>query len=59
MKLRHHTDWEVLPPLTDEEIGELDTKEITPLVDDDAALDNDMTEYAAFLKRLLEETGNE
>jgi hypothetical protein len=69
MKLRNHTDhaasvehatatFTVQPPLTEDEIGALDTQEIEIVTDDTAPLDADMTAYAAFLTRLLTE-GNE
>ena len=70
MKLRNHTDhaasveratatFTVQPPLTDDELGALDTQEIAVVsADDTAPLDADMTAYAAFLTRLLTE-GNE
>lgn len=63
MKLRNHSDqwkrdYEVQPPLTDDELGALDTQEIAIVADDTEPLDADMTEYAAFVRRLLTE-GNE
>jgi hypothetical protein len=63
MKLRNHTeqwkrDYDVQPPLTDAELGALETQEIEIVADDTAPLDADMTAYAAFLTRLLTE-GNE
>jgi hypothetical protein len=70
MKLRNHTDhaasveratatFTVQPPLTDDEIGALETQEIEIVADDTAPLDDDMTAYAAFLTRLLEENSDE
>jgi hypothetical protein len=66
MKLRNHTDhaasveratatFTVQPPLTDDELGALETQEIEIVADDTAPLDADMTAYAAFLTRLLTE----
>jgi hypothetical protein len=66
MNLRNHTDhaasveratatFTVQPPLTDAELGALDTQEIEIVADDTAPLDADMTAYAAFLTRLLTE----
>jgi hypothetical protein len=63
MKLRNHTDhaasveratatFTVQPPLTDAELGALETQEIEIVADDTEPLDTDMTEYAAFLRRL-------
>jgi hypothetical protein len=56
----------VQPPLTDacrrvshDEIGALDTQKIEIVADDTAPLDADMTAYAAFLTRLLEENSDE
>jgi hypothetical protein len=70
MKLRNHTDhaasveratatFTVQPPLTDDEIGALETQEIEIVADDTEPLDDDMTAYAAFLTRLLEENSDE
>jgi hypothetical protein len=70
MNLRNHTNhaasveratatFTVQPPLTDDEIGALETQEIEIVADDTEPLDDDMTAYAAFLTRLLEENSDE